>query len=233
MSSCYWDEKSGLTFYYSSFPWIQGRYLRGAIKYLEALDGNLALGKQALHDAGVPLPDPTISDSSAIDEFRPVIADALALLKSWVREPSEGTDVFSNMFGGRGIGGTPSVLQSPYPMSDLLNTPFFIEKVVEEESVCPPCLLKLGLQGVFVCIEASEDRLDVSHEGAKIMVDMLDRVNPYTDWEGFEETAEDEEDEEEGEVGDVKLKKAPGTPMQQLRAVFAACAANPESFLVA
>ncbi|KAF7350446.1 hypothetical protein MVEN_01349800 [Mycena venus] len=231
MSSCFWDEKTEETFHYSSFPWIQGRLLRGAIKYLAALDKR-PVDKQALLDAGVPIPHSSMGDSAAIQEFGPVMTEALALLNSWVREPTVVKDFVSKMFGGKGAWGTPSVLESKYPLSDILNTPFFIEKVAEEKSVCPPCLAKLGLGGLFLCMEISEDRLEVLPGGAKEIVDALDRLESYTDWEGWEDVDSDD-DEDEAEPGEtVKETKTKGSPGQQMRAVFAACSANPESSIV-
>jgi hypothetical protein len=191
------------------------------------------LDKQALLDAGVPLPDSSsMRDSASIEEeFRPFITEALTLLRSWIREPSEGERVFSKMFGGNGGWGAPraSVLESKYPMSEILNTPFFVEKVTAEKGVCPECLVKLGLAAVFACMEVSEDRLGISHEGAVGIVEFLDRMEPYTDWEGWDD-GQTYGDEEEGIQAEETAK---GTPGQQMRAVFAACAANPESSIVA
>ncbi|KAK7046669.1 hypothetical protein R3P38DRAFT_3257992 [Favolaschia claudopus] len=220
MSSCFWDEKTEETFYYSSFPWIQGRILRGAIKYLATLDENPILDIAALRAAGVPVPD-----SARVEDFQVAITEALALLNSWVREPGEVDDIVSQMFGRKSAWAAPSVSESQSPLSDILNTPFFIEKVAEMNSVCPQCLAKLGLEGVFLCMEISEDKLEVSPGGAKAIVDALDRLESYTDWGGWEEEDSEDEDEEE-----VEVKKTPG---EQMRIVFAACAANPESSIVA
>jgi hypothetical protein len=42
------------------------------------------------------------------------------------------------MFWGKGVGkGVSPLHQSKFAMSEILNTPFFIEKVAEENSVCP------------------------------------------------------------------------------------------------
>jgi hypothetical protein len=114
-------------------------------------------------------------------------------------------------------------------MSEILNTPFFVEKVTAEKGVCPECLVKLGLAAVFACMEVSEDRLGISHEGAVGIVEFLDRMEPYTDWEGWDD-GQNYGDEEEGIQAEETAK---GTPGQQMRAVFAACAANPESSIVA
>ncbi|KAJ7857248.1 hypothetical protein B0H14DRAFT_2578399 [Mycena olivaceomarginata] len=228
MSSCFWDEKTEETFHYSSFPWIQGRLLRGAIKYLDALDEVAVLDKQTLLDAGVPL----AGDSADVQEFATAISEALALLNGWLREPSEVEDFVSKMFGGKGMG-IPAVQESQFPLSDILNTPFFIEKVAEENSVCPPCLGKLGLRGAFLCMKISEDRLEVSPGDAKDIVDVLDRLESYVDWDGWEDVGSEDESGDEEDPGSAVKKETKETPGQQMRIVFAACAANPESSILA
>ncbi|KAJ7839549.1 hypothetical protein B0H14DRAFT_3458609 [Mycena olivaceomarginata] len=209
MSSCFWDEKTEETFHYSSFPWIQGRLLRGAIKYLDALDEVTVLDKQTLLDAGVPL----AGDSADVQEFATAISEALALLNGWLREPSEVEDFVSKMFGGKGMG-IPAVQESQFPLSDILNTPFFIEKVAEENSI-------------------SEDRLEVSPGDAKDIVDVLDRLESYVDWDGWEDVGSEDESEDEEDPGSAVKKETKETPGQQMRTVFAACAANPESSILA
>ncbi|KAJ6590633.1 hypothetical protein DFH09DRAFT_1307172 [Mycena vulgaris] len=230
MSTSFWDEKTEVAIHYSSFPWIQGQVLRAAVDYVAALDGNPALDEQALRDAGVPLPDPSV----AVAEFRAAISEALVLLRSWVREPVERENVWGKMFGAKGFVETTPMLESQYPMTEMLNLPF-IACMVLEHPVCPPCLARLGLDGVYIILEVSED-LSLSHEGAKVMVDMLDRLEPYADWSGWEHEDSDnegeDEDEEDGGASEVKEKKPEGTAGEQMRAVFAACAADPESSIV-
>ncbi|KAF7289955.1 hypothetical protein MIND_01370700 [Mycena indigotica] len=227
MSSSFWDDKSEETFYYSSFPRIQGRILRGTIKYLEALADHDILDEQVLRAAGIPA-----TATGHGEKIRPAIDEALHILRSWVREPSESEgSMFSRMFGGKArLGGKSVVIDSEYPISEMLNAPFYIEKVAELEG-CPDSFVQLGLMGVFVALEVSEDRLGVDHEGSKIIVDILDRLEPYTDWEGCGggDVGSDDSDEEEGGNN----PNPPRTTAQQLRAVFAACAANPDSSIVA
>ncbi|KAF8189856.1 hypothetical protein K438DRAFT_1832201 [Mycena galopus ATCC 62051] len=226
MTRSFSDEESGETFRYSSFPWIQGRLLRGAIKYLAAVDAAAVSDKPTLLEAGVPLCD-TISDSA---ELSTVVSEALVLLNSWLREPSESQK--KDMFRAKGPFGTPSVLESEFPLSDIQNTPFFIEKVAEADCVCPPCLERLGLGGLFLCMDG-EGGVEVSSGGAKEIVDVLDRLEPYIDWEGWEDVeeddSEDESEEGEGDRNGEPAEKETKTPGQQMRVVFAACAANPES----
>nr|GAT42783.1 predicted protein [Mycena chlorophos] len=249
MSGSLWDEKTETTFYYSSFTRIQGRMLRGTIAYLEDLEANKQLTHDILVAAGVPLPD-FVPPSGFDAHFRPIIVDALQVLRSWRRQPTD-TDgsMFSRMFGGsQRLEGRSVVQESQYPITEMLNAPFFIEKVSNMilrffrrvdlvkvsslDGVCPSELVQLGLVPAFVALEATEDRMGINNEGSKAMVDTLDRIERFTDWErcgGGDVEDSDDEDEAEEE----KEEKPQLTTAQALRAVFAACAGDPESSVVA
>ncbi|KAI1792035.1 hypothetical protein LXA43DRAFT_372126 [Ganoderma leucocontextum] len=194
----------------SSFHELKGEALRAGIRYLESIQqqvderksaGTVAASRQFLSDAGIIAAATSPTDEQALEDASTVIPPAVALLRSWLREPVLDESGYPEMpfmnmlrlgmplgnMNMTGMGSSPAA-QGATALENMLNTNFLFSEVAKHES-CPPALHRVGLRGLWYFAKMADNNQHIYPSEARVVGGALARVLGFLpdtlDWKEF------------------------------------------------
>ncbi|KAJ7486847.1 hypothetical protein FB451DRAFT_1228165 [Mycena latifolia] len=169
----------GTTYHYPFFGYFKGVLVRAAIAHLNAVSGELS--KKVLVTEGIvsPLIVEVTPEAVVVEDYRPRIDAAIALLQGWLRHPPyympRSLDQLFHSRPGLRVAGTEAINAAL-----LAESPITLEKLTQP--VPPEVLMKFNLDGIYFYCQLGYCYSTMDYVRADAVGRILPKLKPYCVW---------------------------------------------------